>query len=167
MRAAADDFVGVLAGQHRGVVETCGGVSHSFTDTFEAAERIMALNVDIGVNGCSLKAEESLAVAARLPLDRLHLETDAPWCEVRPTHASWKHLSSPADPPPSAGGIEAAVVKPEKHRPGCLVKGRNEPLHIRRVAEAVYKAGSRSLSFAEFANKIYMNSCRKFLRVSE
>ena len=49
-----------------------------------------------------LAAEQNLDVAAQVPLDRLMIETDAPWCEVRPSHAgsrykgaSWPLLKSP------------------------------------------------------------------------
>ena len=35
----------------------------------------------------ALCAEENLAVAAAVPPERLVLETDSPWCEIRPSHA--------------------------------------------------------------------------------
>jgi hypothetical protein len=45
---------------------------------------------------------------------------DAPWCSMRPTHASYSHVKShwPAKPK-------------ERFTAGLCVKGRNEPCHIR------------------------------------
>ena len=60
-----------------------GGVVHSFTGSMEEMHACLAAGLDIGVNGCSLKTQEGVAVAAAVPLARLHLETDAPWCEVK------------------------------------------------------------------------------------
>ena len=34
--------------------------------------------------------EENVAVAAAIPNARLMIETDAPWCDLRRTHASAK-----------------------------------------------------------------------------
>lgn len=56
------------------------GVVHSFTGDAAGAAAYLALGFDVGINGCSLKTAEGVEVAAGLPLDRLHLETDAPWC---------------------------------------------------------------------------------------
>ncbi len=79
-----------------------------------------------GVNGCSLKTEENLAVAASIPDDRLMLETDCPWCEIRPSHASRAHVKT---------ALPAKDKK--KHDDECLVKGRNEPCNLVQVLEAV------------------------------
>ena len=73
-----------------------------------------------GVNGCSLKTEENLEVVGGIPLDRLLLETDSPYCEIRATHAGVRHVKSVW---PSR--------KKEKHDPEATVKNRNEPCHIR------------------------------------
>ena len=81
MRAAGDDFVDAMernAGRFR------GGVVHSFTGTADEARRLLAIDgVYIGINGCSLRTEESLEVVKTIPADRIMLETDAPWCGVK------------------------------------------------------------------------------------
>lgn len=71
----------------------------------------------------SLKTESNLEVVKMLPLDSLCLETDAPWCEIRPTHAGSKYLLTKFEEYPS--------VKREKWKKGCMVKSRNEPCCIR------------------------------------
>lgn len=69
-----------------------GGVVHSFTGTLEEMRELMDLGLFIGVNGCSFKTEENCAVVKEIRLDRLMLETDGPWCEVRGGHEGWKFL---------------------------------------------------------------------------
>ena len=79
-----------------------------------------------GINGCSLKTEENLRVAAAIPENRLMIETDCPWCEIRPSHASRAHVKT----------ILPAKDK-KKHDEESLVKGRNEPCNLVQVLEAV------------------------------
>lgn len=53
----------------------------------------------------------------------VYIITDAPWCEIRPTHASSKFVSTQFPP----------AKKKEKWEPGCSVKGRNEPRNLMLV----------------------------------
>ena len=138
MRAAMDDFERILrkgsdtAGEGRwGALRRRRGLVHSFTGTLDELRRVLDMGFDVGVNGCSLKTEENVDVVREVPLGRLQIETDGPWCEMRPSHASAKFLEG-APPLPKA-------VKKERWTKECMVKGRNEPCAIARVAWAVAK----------------------------
>lgn len=57
------------------------GVVHSFTDTWQNAEKALARGLFIGVNGISTftKNEDQKQMYRRLPLESILLETDAPY----------------------------------------------------------------------------------------
>jgi TatD DNase family protein len=84
-RDAFDDFHAMLreaaaAGAH--------GVVHCFTDGAAQAEGFLALGFDIGITGWVTDTARGTALRDALrviPLDRLHLETDAPY--LRPKNA--------------------------------------------------------------------------------
>ncbi|KAH7985249.1 hypothetical protein HPB52_024227 [Rhipicephalus sanguineus] len=92
---------------------------HSFDGSKEEAAAFLDLGLFIGINGCSLKTAENLAVAATIPRDRLLIETDCPWCEIRPTHAGAKLIRT-----------SFPAKKKERFEPGFMVKGRNEPANL-------------------------------------
>ncbi|KAI1139916.1 hypothetical protein F5Y05DRAFT_403643 [Hypoxylon sp. FL0543] len=96
-RAAHADFVGLLKDKFGPRLEKLerGAVVHSFTGTAEEMRELMDLGLYIGTNGCSFKTTENCAVVKEIHLDRLMLETDGPWCEVRPSHEGWKYLIEP------------------------------------------------------------------------
>ena len=83
-RAAHGDFGGGLKGALGEGLEGIekGGLVHSFTGTVEEMRELVALGLDVGVNGCSMKTEENLEVVKTIPLDRLQLETDGPWVSL-------------------------------------------------------------------------------------
>ncbi|KAJ3478309.1 hypothetical protein NLG97_g8616 [Lecanicillium saksenae] len=128
------------------------------------------------------------------------LETDGPWCEVRPSHAGWKYLidkpaesspeaSAPDSPAPDAAA-EATNGTGKRHKPqkqpnhgrkknqkkdpevpsrfkatkdwreGCMVKGRNEPCTIERIAKIV--AGIQGVSIEEVCEAAWRNTNRVF-----
>jgi TatD DNase family protein len=126
-RAAAEDFERLLESRLENLPKR--GLVHSFTGTMEEMQRIVALGFDVGVNGCSMKTEENIAVVKEIPLERLQIETDGPWCEMRPSHASAKFLVDAPKLPKS--------VKKERWVKGAMVKGRCEPCSIGHVAWAI------------------------------
>lgn len=130
---AAADLVEVLSRNSDCLLPTRPGVVHSFDGTVEEAKMFIGLGFHIGINGCSLKTARNLEVVRQLPLDRIHLETDAPWCGIRPSHAGAQFVSTRFP----------EVRKPDKWQQGSCVKGRCEPCHIVQVLEAV--AGARGL----------------------
>lgn len=84
-RNAFDDFYDILKRNASKIV--AGGVVHSFDGTLEQALKFIELGYYIGLNGCSLKTEEQLKVVAQIPNERILIETDCPWCGIRPSHA--------------------------------------------------------------------------------
>jgi TatD DNase family protein len=134
---------------------------HSFTGELHEMEELVGMGFDIGINGCSLKTTENIEVVKKVPWDRIQLETDGPWCEMRASHASAEFLKGPE------AVVEAErfkSVKKEKWVEGAMVKGRNEPCMIGRVAVAV--AGIRGVSVQELSEKAWENTVRMLGLVS-
>ncbi|KAJ1644530.1 hypothetical protein LPJ64_003804 [Coemansia asiatica] len=161
-RNTGGDFVRIIReNRHR----FTDGVVHSFTGSEDELRSFLELGLYIGINGCSLKTEDNLAVARLVPLDRLMLETDCPYCEIRPTHASSKLLPQPHD---AAGTAEADgdgwcmpdSKRKEKWCGDCMVKSRNEPCTIRQVVQVM--ARLHGISEQELADRAFTNTCEVF-----
>ena len=125
------------------------GVVHSFDDTIELAMSFIDLGLYIGLNGCSLKTEENLEVVKEIPLDKILLETDCPYCEIKAAHAGHKFIQTT---------WQKKIEK--KFEPGKMVKGRNEPCQIVQVAEVI--AGVKGISVEELARVCYQNSLQLY-----
>ena len=168
-RAAGDDFERLLSARLPNLPKR--GLVHSFTGTREEMERLVALGLDIGVNGCSMKTEENLDVVKAIPLERLQIETDGPWvchfsegfssfflrtdyskCEMRASHASAKYKDDAPELPKS--------VKKEKWTSETMVKGRNESATIVHVAHVIAKV--KEVSVAEVCHAAWKNSIKMF-----
>ncbi|KPJ09532.1 Putative deoxyribonuclease TATDN1 [Papilio machaon] len=128
-----------------------GGVVHSFDGPQDSLEKILELGMYIGINGCSLRTKENLEVVRKIPQDRLMIETDCPWCEVKPTHPGYTHVVT-----------KFPAVKKEKYSidSGNQVKGRNEPVNIVQVLEIL--AAVRKENIDELAEAIFNNTNKLF-----
>ncbi|KAF2759821.1 deoxyribonuclease tatD [Pseudovirgaria hyperparasitica] len=149
-RAASEDFERLLAPVLERLPKK--GLVHSFTGTMEEMRRMVDLGLDVGVNGCSMKTEENIAVVKEIPLERLQIETDGPWCEMRPSHASAQYTKNA---PPLV-----KAVKKEKWAKGCMVKGRNEPATLPHVAYAI--ANIKGIPVEDVCEYSWRNSIKMF-----
>eukprot|EP01124_Arcella_intermedia_P023784 TRINITY_DN3852_c0_g1_i1.p1 TRINITY_DN3852_c0_g1~~TRINITY_DN3852_c0_g1_i1.p1 ORF type:complete len:393 (-),score=102.46 TRINITY_DN3852_c0_g1_i1:23-1201(-) len=146
LRNAFSDFYEIIKrNRHR----FSTGVVHSFDGTKEEMDKLTELGLYIGINGCSLKTAQNLEVVGSIPKELLMIETDAPWCQIRPSHASSKYVKT------------KFVEKPkEKWQPEAMVKGRNEPANIIQVLEVISQLQNQKLE--DLAQVIYKNSKQVF-----
>ncbi|KAI6649378.1 Deoxyribonuclease TATDN1 [Oopsacas minuta] len=122
-RNAFNEFHAVMK---KHITSCHGGVVHSFTGSLDEAIAFTDMGLYIGINGCSLKTEDNIKVVSGIPLDKMMVETDAPWCEIRQTHASYKFIKT-----------QFPAVKKEKWSGDKMVKSRNEPCKISQVLEVI------------------------------
>lgn len=91
-RQATADLLDILAAWHAGLVAAGSpladrpGVLHSYSDDLESARRAIELSFYIGITGpVTFKNTPDLQrVVAQVPLDRLLIETDAPFLAPHP-----------------------------------------------------------------------------------
>jgi len=85
IREAFDDFWPIFD-NFQSTGRSIRGVMHCFTDTAENAQKCLERGLFIGVNGYStfVKDESQKAMFASLPIEKLLLETDAPYLTPTP-----------------------------------------------------------------------------------
>ncbi|GFE55047.1 deoxyribonuclease [Babesia ovis] len=141
MRNATEDTMEILLRNKEKWAEG-GAVCHSFTSDAESMQRCIDEGMYIGVNGCSLKKPENLDVLKRVPLDKLMIETDSPWCGIKRTHASGQYVKT----------TFPFVKRPDQMTGDTLYLHRTEPCHIIQVAEVVHQIRAPELDFKEFCD---------------
>jgi len=150
-RAAFEDFTRIIKPYLPQLPRS--GLVHSFVGSTAQMQELIKLGLEVSVNGFSLKTRASLDMVAAIPLEQLHLETDAPWGEIKSTSevATLYLKNAPALP---------ASKKKDKWDAHAMVKERNESCTISRVAFVV--AGLKDLSVEEVAEAAWQNSVRLF-----
>ncbi|XP_054281410.1 deoxyribonuclease TATDN1-like [Macrosteles quadrilineatus] len=121
------------------------GLIHSFDGTKDEAKQFLDLGYYIGINGCSLRTEETLAMVKSIPLDKLILESNAPWCLMKPLHAGYRYVRT------------TYPARAKFHwSPDSMVRGRNEPSNINQVLEVV--AAVKEESPDDICDKLFKNA---------
>lgn len=101
MRAACDDFISILSPfLTNNLLKNKNLLIHSFTGTIDELDKLLNFqksvpnyNLYFSINGAGLRENETLEMIPHIPLNRLMIETDSPWCEIKKTHPSWEYLS--------------------------------------------------------------------------
>jgi TatD DNase family protein len=150
-RAAFEDFADIITPYLAKLPK--GGLVHSFVGSTAEMQSFVDLGLDISVNGFSFQDRESVEMVAAIPLERLQIETDAPWGEIKASSNLAKRYCINA---PSA----LPSKKKDKWDVGSLVKERNESCNMHTVAFVV--AGLRGCTVEEIANAAWQNSARMF-----
>lgn len=148
-RNSIDDFIEILT-RNKDKFQAGGGVVHSFDGSEQDLERCLDLGLYVGINGCSLKTEQNLEVAKLVPSNKLLIETDCPYCEIRRTHASYKHVKTITQRSKDASD------------PKLPVKGRNEPMTLVEVLEVL--ASIRNENVDKLSEQIYENTIKLFFK---
>ncbi len=111
------------------------GVVHSFDGTIQDMETLIENGFYIGVNGCSMKTSSNIDVIRKIPLNRLLLETDSPYCTIRKSYEGSKYT-------------EVLKVR------------HNEPCYINKIAEVVAKV--KEIEIDDLENIVYDNTLNLF-----
>lgn len=148
-------------------------IVHSFTGTQADIHHLLSLNpgpnnpnntygVHIGINGSLFNKHANNTTALtdifrELPVHRLHFETDSPYCDVKAQlQNTWKCRYQIAS-------------APEKWKADSLVKRRNEPCLIAKVAHMSHSYVSvtnerNPMSFQHMCEEVFVNT-KRVLRI--
>jgi TatD DNase family protein len=146
-RNASEDFIALLA-KYRDRLPR-GGVVHCFTGSAAELQALVEMGFYIGLTGASLRTQEGLVNATLVPDHLLLLETDAPWCGMKKSHASYRFIDTVFPSRPK-----------ERYEEGVLVDNRCEPCNMVQVLEVVAKLRRRDPF--ELAEQVYENTERLF-----
>lgn len=150
-RNAFEDFVAVMEGYASKLHK--GGLVHSFVGSTQQMQKLLSLGLEVSVNGFGFKDRESLEMVAAVPLDKLQLETDAPWGIIQANSEVAKRYLVNAEALPQS-------KKKDKWQASAMVKERNESCCISQVAFVV--AGLQGRKVEEVAKAAWENSKRMF-----
>ncbi|OAG29960.1 TatD DNase family protein [Nematocida displodere] len=100
------------------------GVVHSFTGMPEEMHALIRKNYYIGINGASIRENELTSVIEELPLEKLLVETDSPYCAIKKTSQYYPYTKE-------------YLPQTKSWTPATGVKGRNEPANLFQVLDVI------------------------------
>ena len=115
-------------------------------------DALCEMGLYIGINGCSMKTAENCEIVKQVPMDRLMIETDCPYCDIRNSHASAQHIKT------NFPRKDKSKYNPESEE-FSIVRDRNEPCTIVQVVEVVAALKGESIetiSRVSFENTLKM-----------
>ncbi len=90
-RNCSEDFVRIVRENRKKFSTAC---VHSFTGSVTELKELLAMDLYIGINGCSLKTEQNVETMKLVPLDRLMIESSCRTHQpTRPTARSTRLTS--------------------------------------------------------------------------
>ena len=146
-RNTNDDFFNVVK-ENRNKFNK--GIVHSFTGNENDLNNFLSLNLFVGLTGTSFKNKESIEIVKKIPLDKIIIETDAPYCEIKKNNEGFKYVET----------FFEEKLKKEKMKKGFMCKEINEPCTMIQVLEVVSKV--KNVDKNDVAKICYQNSFELF-----
>ena len=100
-----------------------------------------------------MKTEENCEVVRAIPVERMMVETDCPYCDIRNSHASAPHVKTKF---PRKAKDKYDPTSPDFN----IVRDRNEPCTIVQIIEVI--AALKGITTQEVADISWANTVRMF-----
>ena len=125
------------------------GVVHSFNSDLNYIKNVLKEGWDVGINGLAFRSQESFDAVKEIPIDRLHFETDCPYCDIKSSFVGYPLMNK-----------RPKGCKHDKYNPDKLVIGRNEPCKIIDVAVIASKV--LKVDLYALCQQVHQNSMKMF-----
>jgi len=99
----------------------------------------------------SFRTEFTIEAIKKIPLESIVLDTDAPYCLIKPSFPAYSHVRT---------FFPTQNSKKKTLSPEMFTKGRNEPGMIIQVAECL--SGVKNLDLLECTEAIFQNTLKLF-----
>ncbi|KAI4642576.1 uncharacterized protein J4E79_011458 [Alternaria viburni] len=152
-RAAFEDFVAILE-PYMDRLPLRSGLVHSFVGTTAQMQSLIGMGLHLSVNNFAIRDRDSLDMIRHVPLDKLQIETDAPWGDIQASSDVAKAYLK------KTTKWSWGSKKKDKFTMGDMVKERNESCNVEKVALVV--AGIKGVAVEEVAESTWRNSVGMF-----